>query len=87
MDDFRKNNLSFIIKCFNDENFNFEILEIISKEAKMIVGKFIEKHNSLNNQVRENYKICIGFVTGAMTYIMSIEDIMIDNDSLKQFKD
>jgi hypothetical protein len=81
MEDFRKKNLSFIIKCFNEENFNFEILEIISKEAKTILSKFIEENNLSNNQIREDHKICIGFVTGAMTYIMSIQDIIIENNS------
>jgi hypothetical protein len=79
--DFREKNIMFIIKCLNKEIFKIEVLETISKQADMIYKKYIEIHkiSTVENETEE-HKVCIGFVSGAMIYIMSIKDIELDNN-------
>lgn len=79
--DFREKKIMLILKCFNQENFKYEALDAIAKEAEIIHKKFIEVNKiSLYDEDREDYKICIGFVSGAMIYIMSIKEIQLDNN-------
>jgi hypothetical protein len=72
--------VGFVIKCFNKERFNLELFENISKEAEMLLNKFYEFYEKLNDDSdRDVPKVCLGLISGAMIYILSIKDLNIDN--------
>lgn len=79
--DFKEKNLGFIIKCFNKESLNFQTFEAISKESEMILNKYYElNHLSKEDTNKEEVKICIGFVSGAMIYILSLKELNMENN-------
>ncbi len=79
--DFKEKNLGFIIKCFNEENLNFQTFETISKEGELILNNYYELNNISKEDTNiEEVKVCIGFVSGAMIYILSLKELNMENN-------